>query len=126
MKTMSIYEPAMCCDTGICGVGVDSELIRVSAVLNALKKNGVEVGRYNLSSAPNEFIRNKTVNQFLNDKGVEGLPAVVLDGEIIITGRYPTNGEFVNLLGIPESYLSESKPSGNSGCSCGDSDEKCL
>lgn len=44
MKTMSIYEPAMCCETGICGVGVDPELLRISTVFHNLQKNG-KIGR---------------------------------------------------------------------------------
>ena len=124
MKKMAIYEPAMCCETGICGVSVDPELIRISTVLNALKKNGVEVKRYNLSSAPMEFVNNKVINQYINEKGPEGLPAVLLDNEIIITGRYPTNDEFIKLLGIPESYLSEPKTANKGGCCC--SDGKCC
>lgn len=123
MKKMSIFEPAMCCETGICGVGVDPELLRVSAVLNALKKNGVDVKRYNLNNAPKEFISNKTINQFINEKGVEGLPAAMLGDEIVITGRYPTNEEFIKLLDVPEAYLSESKAAKNNSCCC--SDGKC-
>ena len=30
MKKMTIYEPAMCCSTGLCGVGVDTKLLRIS------------------------------------------------------------------------------------------------
>ena len=52
MKKMQIFEPAMCCPTGLCGVGVDPELLRISAVLNSLKKNGVTVDRFNLTDAP--------------------------------------------------------------------------
>ena len=48
MKRMSIYEPAMCCDTGVCGVNVDPELVRISRVINILKKNGITIERYNL------------------------------------------------------------------------------
>lgn len=48
MNTIKIYEPAICCPTGPCGVGVDPELLRVSTVLNTLKRNGVEVQRFNL------------------------------------------------------------------------------
>ena len=45
MKTMKIYEPAMCCTTGLCGVGVDSELLRVSTVLEpAARVRPVAVG----------------------------------------------------------------------------------
>lgn len=127
MKKMVIYEPAMCCQTGLCGVGVDPELLRISTVLNTLKKNGVEVQRFNLSSAPQEFVNNKAVNQFINTKGVDELPVAVLDGQIVITGRYPTNEEFVKLLNIPGSILGEpqkavkatSKRSGGCGCSGG-------
>lgn len=117
MKKMSIYEPALCCDTGVCGVGVDPELLRISTALNALKKNGITVYRYNLSSAPQEFINNETVNKFINEQGVDGLPVTVVDGEIVISGRYPTNEEFSSLLGIPASILL--KKSGGSCCSGG-------
>ena len=41
MKTMKIFEPAMCCPTGLCGVSVDPELLRVSTVLNTLKQHGI-------------------------------------------------------------------------------------
>ncbi|MHB8130427.1 MAG: arsenic metallochaperone ArsD family protein, partial [Mobilitalea sp.] len=61
MKKMQIFEPAMCCSTGLCGVGVDPELLRISTVLNSMEKNGVTVERFNLSSAPQEFIMNKVV-----------------------------------------------------------------
>lgn len=105
MKKMQIFEPAMCCSTGLCGVGVDPELLRVSTVLNSLKKNGVNVERFNLTSSPQEFVNNKAVNELISGKGVDKLPATVLDGEIIMTGRYPTNEEFAKLLNIPMSSL---------------------
>ena len=127
MKKMSIYEPAMCCSTGLCGVGVDPELLRISTLINTLKKNGIVVQRHNLSNAPQEFISNKVVNEFINVNGVDELPAIVVDGEIVMTGRYPTNEEFSSLLGIPASILGEKpkavkvtlKKSGGCGCSDG-------
>lgn len=127
MKKMFIYEPAMCCSTGLCGVGVDPELLRISTVLNTLKKKGIEIERYNLSNSPQEFINNKAVNEFININGVDELPVAVVDGEIVITGRYPTNEEFANLLSVPANYLGEKpktlkvnvKRSGGCGCSDG-------
>ncbi|GLC83308.1 arsenite efflux transporter metallochaperone ArsD [Lacrimispora brassicae] len=118
MKKMQIFEPAMCCDTGLCGVSVDPELLRISTVLNALKKNGVAVDRFNLSSAPMAFVNNQVINAFINRKGVDELPAVMVDEEIVITGRYPTNEELVSLLEVPESYLTESKSAQQGGCCC--------
>ena len=124
MKKMSIYEPPMCCETGVCGVGVDPELLRVAAVLRALKKNGVEVKRYNLNNAPAEFTSNKIISNHINEKGTEGFPAIVIDEGIVIAGRYPTNEEFVELLAIPESYLPEAKPAQREGGCC--PGEKCC
>lgn len=107
MKKMQIFEPAMCCSTGVCGVGVDSELLRISTVLNTLDKNSTKVERYNLSSAPQVFVTNKVVNNYIKNMGVDGLPVSLLDGEIVITGRYPTNDEFTRLLDLPTGLLSK-------------------
>jgi len=126
MKRMQIFEPAMCCSTGLCGVGVDTELLRITTVLNSLKKNGIEVDRFNFTNAPMEFINNKAVNDLLNTKGVDELPAIVVDGEILMTGRYPSNVEFAKLLNIPMSSLGERPkgfkmaPQGSGGCGCSD------
>jgi len=124
MKKMQIFESAMCCSTGLCGVGVDTELLRITTVLNSLKKNGIEVDRFNLTNAPMEFVNNKAVNDFINTKGVDELPAIVLDGEILMTGRYPSNEEFAKLLNIPISFLGEQSkgfkiiPQSSGGCGC--------
>lgn len=120
MKKMQIFEPAMCCDTGLCGVSVDPELLRISTVLNALKKNGVAVDRFNLNGAPMAFVNNKTINTFINEKGVAELPAVMIDEKIVMTGRYPTNEELVSLLEVPASYLTEAKSAKQGGCCCSD------
>lgn len=101
MKKIAIYEPAMCCPTGLCGVGIDPELLRISALIDTLKKNGVDVQRFNLTSSPQEFINNKAVNEFLNSNGVEGLPITLFGEEIMFSGRYPTDEEIANLVNLP-------------------------
>ena len=129
MKKMNIYEPAMCCSTGLCGVSVDPELLRISTVLGNLEKNGVKVERYNLSNAPQEFIKNKDIHALIT-KSADNLPAIVVDGEIVITKRYPTNEEFKSLLGVSESFIGEKEALkvkvhkfGSEGCGC--SGSKC-
>ena len=107
MKKMYIYEPAMCCSTGLCGVGVDPELLRLSTVASNLKKNGVVVERFNLTNSPNEFVKNNEVNKLLTKEGIEVLPITVVDGKIVLTKAYPTNDEFMSLLNVPRSYLGE-------------------
>lgn len=122
MKKMCIYEPALCCETGLCGVSVDPELLRISTVLNTLKKQGIIIGRYNLNSAPMEFVKNSTVNQYVNEKGVAGLPVVTLDDEVVISGRYPTNAEILTLLGLSEKMLSSKVVT--ESCCCENSSEE--
>ncbi len=39
MKKMIIFDPAMCCSTGVCGPSVDPELLRVATTINRLKSN---------------------------------------------------------------------------------------
>ena len=107
MKKITIYEPAMCCPTGLCGVGVDPELLRISTVANNLKGKGIEIERYNLINSPMKFITNKTVNEMINKKGVEELPFVFVDGEVEITGRYPTNEEIAQYLDVSLTFFSE-------------------
>ncbi len=117
MKKMVIFEPAMCCTTGVCGPSVDRELIRVSTVLNNLKDNGILVERYNLTNNPQIFVDNKTINEILNKDGIEMLPVTMVDGVVVKTKAYPTNGEFCNLLEVSADYLRATvkKPSGCCG-----------
>lgn len=120
MKTMSIYEPAMCCETGICGVSVDPELLRISTVFNNLQRNGVAAARFNLSSAPQAFINNSEINKLINGEGVDALPATVIDGKIVKTKAYPTNEEIAVWLEIPASYLGGAPNQGGGGCCRGE------
>ena len=46
---VEIYDPAMCCSSGLCGPAIDPALVRVNDAMMARKRQGVEVGRYNLA-----------------------------------------------------------------------------
>lgn len=105
MKKMVIYDPAMCCPTGVCGPSVDKNLLRVATLLNRLEKRGIKVERHNLSDNPQAFVDNSEVNKLLMDQGIDVLPITMVDGQIVKTGEYPTNEEFVELLEIPEEYI---------------------
>ena len=109
MKKMCIYESAMCCPTGLCGVGIDKELLRISAILSNLEKNGVRVERFNLTNSPQEFIKNQEINGLMMEKGVEILPVTTVDNRIVKTGSYPTNEEITKLLDVPSSFLKDVK-----------------
>lgn len=116
MKAIKIYEQAMCCITGVCGAGDDPELLRVAAVTAELKKNGITVSRFNLSSTPAEFGKNKEVWAYLKANGERSLPVVTSDDKIIIKGRYPTNEEFIELLKLPKDALANLTPPAKISC----------
>lgn len=120
MSKLTIFEPAMCCETGLCGVGVDPELLRISTITNTLKKQGIEVERYNLSSAPNVFVQNKQINEILNKEGIKVLPVTMVNDKIIKKSTYPTNEELMTILGVTLNSLEEDQnKDGDCGCSGG-------
>lgn len=119
MRKMIIFDPPMCCSTGVCGPGVDPELLRVSTVLNILKNKGILVERHNLSNNPQAFVDYKDISDLLNSKGVDILPVIIVDGEIVKTQGYPTNEEFCQLLNIPESYIKTNMKLKSKSSKCG-------
>ena len=92
-KTLTVYDPAMCCSTGVCGPDLDPALVRFSADLEWLAARGVVVRRYNLAQEPGAFAEDAAVRALLESKGSEGLPLIDVDGEVVSTGTYPTREE---------------------------------
>ncbi len=117
MKKMIIFDPAMCCSTGVCGPSVNPELLRVSTIINNLNGKGILVERYNLTSNPQIFVDNKIINEILMKKGISVLPVTMVNGKIVKVGSYPTNEEFCRLLEIPSEYLKANIKRPN-GCGC--------
>lgn len=99
MKKLEIYEPAMCCATGICGVDVDPQLVQCAADLQWLAEQGVAVARYNLSQNPQAFSANPLVVKEL-EAGMERLPIVLIDNQVVSTGVYLSRAQLVQKLGL--------------------------
>jgi hypothetical protein len=97
---LAIYDPAMCCSTGVCGPTVDPELVRFARDVAWLKHHDVEVERYNLAQEPGAFVENAAVLAALNDEGPECLPIVFVDGEKVPGAGYPTRDYLLELLGV--------------------------
>ena len=87
MKTIQVYDPPMCCSTGICGTDIDPDLVNFAAMLSQLASAGVMVERYNLGQQPMAFAQNAAVKDALQQEGVEVLPLIYLDGEVYMKGR---------------------------------------
>lgn len=101
MKMLTVFDPAMCCSTGVCGSDVDQVLVNFSADVQWLKGRGVQIERYNLAQQPMSFVENEKAKAFLEASGAEGLPLLLLDGETVMAGRYPKRAELARWFGIP-------------------------
>ena len=93
MKSIQIYDPPMCCSTGLCGTEIDPALVRFAATLAQLSRDGVKVERYNLGQQPMAFVQNPVVKSLLDQEGMEVLPLIFVDGKIHLKGRYLTDEE---------------------------------
>ena len=99
MAQIEIFEPGLCCGTGICGVDVDQSLVTFSADLDFTRANGGDVARFNLAQEPLAFVENEVARQFLHTVGQEGLPVTLVGGATVLTGRYPTRAELADWTG---------------------------
>ena len=115
MKKIEIFDPAMCCSTGVCGPSIDPELMRVATVINALKEKGVIIERHGLSNEPQDFISNKVISDLLQKEGAGVLPVTLIDGKVAKTKQYPTNEELSDWLSVK---IETRKPQARGSCSC--------
>jgi len=100
MKKLTIYDPAMCCPTGVCGTDVDTKLVQLASFLSALDKNTFDVNRYGLTTEPAQYVSNTQVSGILKDDGVDSLPLIFLNDELIFSKDYPSVPELSSKLGL--------------------------
>ncbi|GEO96390.1 arsenite efflux transporter metallochaperone ArsD [Kocuria turfanensis] len=86
---IEVFEPALCCNTGVCGPDVDEALVEFTADLENLRSRGVDITRHNLANDPQAFADTPAVSDFLRVAGSAGLPLVLVDGVTVATGAYP-------------------------------------
>ena len=127
MKKLTIFDPAMCCDTGICGVDTDTALIEFASDLDWLQKNGVEVQRFNLAQEPAAFVNDSMIKTEINESGESCLPLLVLEGKIISRGVYPDRKQLQSWMGIEPSQQSvESAIKQEEASSCCSASSSCC
>lgn len=100
MKKIRVFDPALCCSTGVCGVEVDQSLVNFSADMAWASTQGAQIERFNLAQQPMAFAEDPTVKSFLERSGHEALPLILVDGEVALAGRYPNRAELARWTGI--------------------------
>jgi hypothetical protein len=93
---IEIYDPPMCCPSGLCGPSIDPALLDIQeAVLKAQQQfNGqARIERYLLSQQPARFMQNPSILSLIKKEGTGVLPVTTVDGEIRKLKTYPTLDE---------------------------------
>ena len=112
MKKIEVFDPALCCSTGVCGADVDQALVSFSADAAWAKLNGAQIERFNLAQQPMAFAENAVVKGFLERSGEAALPLVLVNGAVALAGRYPNRAELAGWTGILQT-VDETKAAGN-------------
>lgn len=115
MKKLEVFDPAMCCSTGVCGVEIDPVLAQFAADLKWVTEHGITVERYNLGQQPQAFAANPAVIKEM-EAGIDRLPIIAVDGHIITTGMYPSRQQLAQKLAIQRTAAE--KPHVVAGKSC--------
>jgi hypothetical protein len=97
--TVRVFDPAMCCDTGVCGPAVDTSLLDAARDLRWLSAQGVDVVRHNLGTDAGAFVAFAPARMLLQEHGVDALPATWVNGTMLVSGRHATRGELLQALG---------------------------
>jgi hypothetical protein len=117
MKAIEIFDPAMCCSTGVCGPAIDPELARFAGDLAAIEQAGGQVRRYNLAQEPLAFAHNAVVSKALQEGGPECLPLVLVGGQLRAMGAYPTRDKLLQWADVV--LKPAAQPGIKAGCGCG-------
>lgn len=113
---IEIFDPVLCCSSGVCGPQVDPELVRIAADLRWFEEHGGRVRRFNLGQNPAAFVQNEAVRAALTHGGEAVLPLVLAKGEIALRGRYPKREELAAWLQPKQVAGPVESPTDGCGC----------
>ncbi|HHY07339.1 MAG TPA: arsenic metallochaperone ArsD family protein [Corynebacteriales bacterium] len=134
MSTITVYDSV---PQSHCGCGTDhhAELTTFKFEAAAIRAAGGTVNHHNFEEEPMAFMASP-IGTFVADKGVHRLPAVAVDGKIVLHGRYPkreemaewaglSEGELATLVAIPQETLPMAGHASLDACDCGGDHSKC-
>jgi hypothetical protein len=104
---VQVFDPAMCCPTGLCGPGVDPVLLTIARDLRWLQAAGVTVERFGLAQQPGSFATNTVVSDLMNAHGDDALPATLVNGRLLLHGKYPDRDLLLAALGAARAAPAE-------------------
>jgi len=129
MTSVKVFDPAMCCSSGVCGPSVDPQLARFAADLDWLAGEGVSVERFNLAQQPEAFVAHDQVTDALRERGEGALPLILVDDLKVIEGAYPSRDQLARwAAAVPggthpdttSTPVTAGTATGGEACGCGE------
>ena len=90
---VELFDPPMCCPTGLCGPTLDQTLLDVNEMILSLQAEGLAVARYQMTGQPQAFLSNPDVMRLVREKQMAALPITIVRGQVVKVGEYPTLAE---------------------------------
>lgn len=100
MTKLQIFDPPMCCTSGVCGTNVDTKLVKFLNDIEWLKSKGIEIERHGLAFEPQAFVDNELVKETLQKEGNNCLPLALVDDKIVFKGGYPDRAKLAEICGV--------------------------
>ncbi len=98
---IELFDPPLCCPTGLCGPVLDTTLVDLTEAIAALKAEGRTVLRHQMTTEPQAFLRNRDVYELISQRQLDVLPITIVRGRIAKTDAYPTLDELHEALATP-------------------------
>lgn len=119
MKKIQVFDPALCCSSGVCGTDVDQNLVDFSAHADWAKQQGLTIERFNLAQQPMAFAENAAVKGLLERSGEAALPVTLVDGEVAFAGRYPSRDDLARWIGVTATVTEPALAAASGACCSG-------
>ena len=95
---IEIFDPPMCCPTGLCGPTIDQELLDISEMFHHLQDQGYRIERYQMTTHPGKFTGNPAVMQLIREKQMAALPITIIRGNVVADGYYLKRNEIFGYI----------------------------
>ena len=97
---INIYEPPMCCTSGVCGPAPDKKLMDLQDNIKRIEKEfpGVKINRYSMNFNPLDFSKNREVLTKVKTHRTEILPIITINDVIVKEKGYLSYTEMVEQI----------------------------
>ncbi len=84
---------------------IDMILLRLAEAMFCMQRQGIEVQRFSYVQNPKAYYEDPVIADLLESEGIGAFPVTVVDDEIVLQGRYPSNAELAQFAQVREKSL---------------------